>query len=218
MKFKNIIFDCDSTLTRIEGLDEIARRKWLLGRVREITTAGMGGGLLFSQSLRLRLEIIKPTVSDLEWLGQRYVDELVEGAESLVEKLRANGVRVFVLTGGLYLAVRLLARHLKIEDSEVCAVDFRSGRIGSFRGFNPFQGLNPITDLELNIFKNKFVQDISQTGPTALIGDGLTDYQAGQHADLFIGFGGVVRREKVKELSSVYLEEPRLQPILDIVL
>jgi len=205
--YKNIVFDCDSTLTKIEGLDEIARRKGLLDRVREITAAGMNGDLLFSQSLRNRLEIIQPSLEDLKWLGQRYVEELVSDATVVIDELKIRGLNIFILTGALLPAVEVLADYLKIDRANVSAV--------GFRGVTPFQRIIPIN---LDTFKVNFVQQIKKTGSTVLVGDGLVDYEAGKSVDLFIGFGGVVRRERLKELSSIYVEEPRLQPILDIVL
>ena len=209
-KFKNIIFDCDSTLVKVEGLDEIARRKGLLKRVREITAAGMNGYLPFSQSLRKRLKIIQPTENDLVWLGWQYVQELVSDAAMVIEELKFRGLNVFILTGGLLPAVEVLGDYLEIKSKNVCAVSLKES--------DHFRASGPIGTNDLDTFKIKFVQQIQETGPTVLVGDGMTDFEAGKHADLFIGFGGVVFRPQLKKLCQFYIEEPRLQPVLDIVL
>lgn len=210
MRYKNIIFDCDSTLVKIEGLDEIAKRKGIDDEVSRITATGMNGNLPFSQSLRARLAILEPTEDDLVWLGRQYVRELIPDAVVVVNELKAHGLNIFILTGGLYSAVRVLARYLKIGDGSLWAV--------KLKGFDPLIGSDPIGMNNLDTFKIKFVQKIQKTGPAVLIGDGMTDYEAGKFADLFIGFGGVVLRPKLKRLCRFYVEEPRLQPVLDIVL
>lgn len=207
MRFRNVVFDCDSTLTKIEGLDEIARRKGLLDSVRKITAAGMNGNLLFSLSLRRRLDIIRPTGDDLAWLGWQYIEGLICDAAAVIDELKVHGLNIFILTGALLPAVEVLTDYLKIDRANVSAV--------RFSGITPFRGITPIN---LDTFKVDFAQQIKKTGPTVLIGDGMTDYEAGKQADLFIGFGGVVRREKIRALAPIYIEEPRLQPIIDIVL
>ena len=57
-KYQNIIFDCDSTLTKIEGLDFIAQRHGLKDQVAAITTRAMNDEITFEKALKLRLELI----------------------------------------------------------------------------------------------------------------------------------------------------------------
>ena len=42
-KFGAICFDCDSTLTRIEGIDELARRRAAAAEITRLTAAAMDG-------------------------------------------------------------------------------------------------------------------------------------------------------------------------------
>ena len=42
-------------------------------------------------------------------------------------------------------------------------------------------------------------------GALAMIGDGYTDFEAFPPADVFVGFGGNVQRQKVRELSPWYV-------------
>ena len=56
--------------------------------------------------------------------------------------------------------------------------------------------------------KRAVVEGIKRAGQyrtLAMIGDGYTDYEAFPPADLFIGFGGNVMRQKVRELSPWYV-------------
>jgi hypothetical protein len=43
--------------------------------------------------------------------------------------------------------------------------------------------------------------------PTVMIGDGVTDMQAKPPAELFIGFGGVVVRQSVKEEADWFVTD-----------
>jgi hypothetical protein len=51
-------------------------------------------------------------------------------------------------------------------------------------------------------------------GRTLFIGDGMSDLHTRSVVDLFVGFGGVVRREKVERGSEVYVTAKTLAPIL----
>ena len=49
------------------------------------------------------------------------------------------------------------------------------------------------------------IKGAGQYSTLAMIGDGYTDYEAFPPADLFIGFGGNVMRQRVRELSPWYV-------------
>ena len=212
MKFKNIIFDVDSTLTKIEGLDEIARRKGMLSRVREITAAGMNGDLPYRVSFQKRwLEIVRPNERDLEWLGEQYIKNLVEDAFKVVIELMSMGLNVFILSHVPEVSINILARSLSLPKENVFAVPIKFSQASVMSVPEAF--LEVIED-----FKDRVIKAVRISGPTVMVGDGMTDYEAGKYADLFIGFGGVVRREKLKALAPIYIEEPRLHSVVDIVL
>ena len=51
-------------------------------------------------------------------------------------------------------------------------------------------------------------------GRAAFVGDGVTDLETKPVVDLFIGFGGVAVRPKVKENAGVYVEDKDLRAVL----
>jgi phosphoserine phosphatase len=55
-------------------------------------------------------------------------------------------------------------------------------------------------------------------GKSAFIGDGVTDLETKPVVDLFIGFGGVQERERVRENAGVYVCEPSLMAVLPYLL
>ncbi len=212
MKFRNIIFDCDSTLTTIEGLDEIARRKGMLEQVEVITQQGMDGEISYKISFQKRwLEIVRPTKEDLQWLGEFYIKNLTPGVAEVIARLKSEEINIFILSHVPELSIKILADYLDLPKENVFAVriEFNQDSVMSV----------PEAFLEIiDNFKDRITREICTDGPTVMVGDGMTDYEAGKYADLFIGFGGVAIRPKLKKLCQFYIEEPRLQPVVDIVL
>ena len=49
-----------------------------------------------------------------------------------------------------------------------------------------------------------------------LVGDGASDLSAADAVDLFVGFGGVVRRDQVAAEAAVFIDYPSLAPVLPI--
>ena len=74
-KFSAICFDCDGTLTRIEGIDELARRSGQEDAIAPLTAAAMEGSLSLEEVYAKRLAVVRPDRDALAWLGQRYVEE-----------------------------------------------------------------------------------------------------------------------------------------------
>jgi phosphoserine phosphatase len=52
--------------------------------------------------------------------------------------------------------------------------------------------------------------------PLLFVGDGVTDLEAKDQVDLFVGFGGVARRQAVCDNADAYIAENSLLPVLDI--
>ncbi len=206
-RFKNIIFDFDSTLTLIEGLDSIAKKKGKLNQVRSITSAGMNGSLPFSQSIRKRLAIIKPTDEDFAWLAKEYQKTLLKDAKQVIRTIQKAGGNVFLVTGGPRLAIEPVAQMLSIKKQNIWASCL-------MKNGHDYLKADDNCLMTRDGGKVEVVKQISQIGKTIMIGDGMTDYEAGKWADLFIGFGGIVRREALKAVAKIYIEEPNLATVL----
>ena len=76
-RFDAVCFDCDSTLSRIEGIDELAKRAGCEAEIAALTKAAMNGEVPLDAVYGKRLERVRPGRADLDWLAQRYVEEMV---------------------------------------------------------------------------------------------------------------------------------------------
>jgi phosphoserine phosphatase len=228
--FELIIFDCDSTLSAIEGIDELARWQGRAEQVAELTNRAMNGDVPLEDVYGERLELLKPTREQLRQLGQLYRRHLLPGADQVITALQAAGRQVFIVSGGLAEAVLAFGATLGVPAGHIHAVgmayDELSGRWWESwrhpRGRNPDERYlahagGPLT---LGGGKIDIVQAIRarHRGRAMLIGDGSSDLEAGAAVDLFVGFGGVVARQRVATAAEVFIRAPRLSAVLPLAL
>ena len=64
-----VCFDVDSTLVTIEGLNCLAEYCGVGEEVKQWTTRAMGGSMSFQESLKTRLNIVKPTEQQVSYLS-----------------------------------------------------------------------------------------------------------------------------------------------------
>lgn len=213
LDFRCICFDCDSTLSAIEGIDELAVRAGCVDDIAPLTTAAMEGRLALEQVYGLRLESIGPRVDDIAWLGDRYAATIVEGAREAIARLQQAGRAVHIVSGGLKQPILRLAAALGVPSDNVAAVDVYFDDEGRYAGFD-LQ-----SPLARSDGKAKICAGLAATyGPVALVGDGMTDVAARAGGAYVIGFGGVARREAVVAAADHFIDGPSLEAVADCVL
>ena len=206
--YKKVFFDCDSTLTAIEGVDWLAEHKGVGNIVKQLTQEAMNGHLSFESILKQRLDIIKPTLDDLLKLGQKYIQNCLPDAKKSISLLHQQQIEVYIITGGYRPAVEILARWLGIDTKHVFAIDLNFNSKGIYIGVDT---QNPLTQ---NGGKGKIIKKLTQNSRSMLIGDGATDLEAKDAVDIFIGFGGIVCRPLVREQADIYINIASLMPIV----
>ena len=99
---KLIVFDCDSTLSAIEGIDELARVNGpeTFDKIEALTNAAMNGEVPIDDIFAQRLDIIQPTLHTCKKVGQLYIDEIEPTALTTLEQLRAEGWQTVIISGG----------------------------------------------------------------------------------------------------------------------
>ena len=206
-KYRHVFFDVDSTLVTIEGIDVLAGGN---PEVVRLTDAAMNGEIPLDEVYARRLEIIRPSRSDIDALATRYLASLVDGVQDCIEQLRTAGADIHLVTAGIEQAVMPLAQHLGIPARAVHAVALVFGDDGSYADYDRRSLLARSGGKELVV---RAVLARSK-GKSAFIGDGVTDLETKPIVDLFIGFGGVHTRARVRENADVYVEAPTLRAVL----
>ena len=208
MNFDIICFDCDSTLSKIEGIDELAKNVGLGDELAELTNAAMNGIVPLEAVYEKRLALIQPKQADIDALAQQYIAEIVDGVTAVFATLHAQGKTVHIISGGLRQAILPLAAYLNIPEHHVHAVDIYFNDDGSYKDYER------TSPLARTGGKADIVSQIKGQHTIAVIGDGKTDMEAKQAGAFVVGFGGVVDRAIVRELADVYVAEPNLTAVL----
>jgi phosphoserine phosphatase len=212
-RFDAICFDCDSTLTSIEGIDELARSARCEAEIASLTAAAMNGDILLEEIYAKRLDLVRPDRAALAWLAERYVDEMVSGAAETIATLRRHGKAVYVVTSGLLQAVAEFARTLGFVLSEVHAVNVHLDAAGAYQGFDTGSPLCRSDG------KAIICRRIAAThGNVAMVGDGVTDLAARAGGAYVVGYGGVADREAMLQEADCYIAAPSLTATLPALL
>ncbi len=207
--YEVVLFDCDSTLCSIEGIDQLATRAGLAEQLIPITTAAMEGRLPFDQAYAERLAVLQPDAAAVEWLSAQYLKHIVTGADGLMEHLYQRGKAVHIISGGIHQALLPLGAALGLPADRVHGVSLTFDDRGRYAGYDQS------SPLAHQHGKAAICRRILQAGQRAiLIGDGLTDLEAREAGVDFIGFGGVVRRTVVEEQATAYYRESNLRGLL----
>lgn len=199
---KLLIFDCDSTLSAIEGIDELGRLRGpdVFKRVEEMTNEAMDGKIAVEAVFGRRLEIIRPNSADVAAIGRRYIETVEPEALAAIAAARAAGWTPMIISGGFRNAIRPLADYLGIERVE--AVDLFFDGSGNYTGYDEAypttrSGGKPevIARLKRELSPSKIV----------MVGDGASDLETKPVVDLFVGFGRYTAREKVKREAAAFI-------------
>jgi phosphoserine phosphatase len=204
--FASVVFDCDSTLVAVEGIDELSGP--FREQIQALTEAAMDGSVPLEEVYGRRLRIIQPTRAQVDAVGAQYVRTLVPHARQTVAALRWLGKTVRILSGGLRPAVLAVARELGLGEDDVGAVDIRFGADGAYAGFDD---ASPLAR------SNGKAQVIGAWGlprPSLLVGDGATDREARPAVDAFAAYAAVVERPAAVDGADYVLREPSLAAVL----
>jgi len=199
--FERIVFDCDSTLARIEGIEELSRSRppAIAAEIAELTEQAMSGRVPMEEVYARRLQIVAPRRNDVATLGRRYIEAAVPQVREVMAALKLLGKELRVVSGGLRLPVVTFAGWLGIEDDHVHAV--QAWFDGDSR-LSHFDRDNPLTR---SGGKQKVLGGLPKKR-TVLVGDGMTDAEARDAVDCFVCYAGVVRRPEVAALAHAVVD------------
>ncbi len=211
MSFDVVCFDCDSTLSKIEGIDELARQVGLGEELAKLTDAAMNGEVALEDIYGKRLDLIRPNRAAIDWVADLYIAELVDGVAEVFAELQKQNKTVHIISGGLLPAILPLAKVLNVPIEHIHAVDIYFAENGDYLGYE--------TDSPLakNGGKAAIIKSLQSTN-TLMIGDGKTDLEAQQAGAKVIGFGGVVNRKLVRENADFFVVDKNLTAVLPYII
>lgn len=192
-RFKTVVFDVDSTLSSIEGIDWLAelRGPEVARDCAALTERAMNGEIPIEAVYTERLKRIRPTAAELLSLADAYQQSLLPGARACVQRLISARVHVHLVSGGLRAAIIPLALQLGVMANRVHAVSLARDADGTF---SVLDGDQPLATQQ---GKPLVLRDLALRKPVALVGDGSTDASARGVADRFFAFTAIARREAV---------------------
>lgn len=213
MSHSLIVFDCDSTLSAIEGVDELARvcGPVVFAAVEAMTNEAMDGRIAVEAVFGSRLEIIRPQRDHVRAVGQRYLATIEPTAKQTIAALKARGWTPVIVSGGFRQAIEPLAAELGVTRIE--AVDLFFNDDGSYRDFDrafPTTRSGGKAEIMARL-RREFAPDRA-----VMVGDGVSDLEAKPASDLFVGFGRYVQRERVRREADAWITAlNELEPLLE---
>jgi phosphoserine phosphatase len=140
--------------------------------------------------------------------------------------LRFLNKQIFIISGGLAEPVRGFGRRLGVPPENIRAVELEYNELSGewWRYHDPRTRAGQTymdydeSPLTISSGKPDVVHELAgaRSGRRLMIGDGVSDLAARAVVDLFVGFGGVVARDKVKSGAEAFVSSASLAPILPI--
>ncbi len=210
--YRQFFFDFDSTLVRVETLDELVEDAALRRDIEALTSASMNGDASFAQAFPRKLALIAPTRRAIADLSERCVREwLTPGAEDLVRAIHAAGKDAWIVTANFHELVDPVARRLGIPSERVIANAMRFDADGVFAGCEE-------SPLMADGGKAPAIRPFVRVREEAvMVGDSTSDLACRPEVGLFVGFGGVVVRPAVRAAADVYLDRMDLRELRSYV-
>ena len=196
----HLIFDFDSTLVRVEALDELAEialqgrpdRDAALARIRQITNLGMEGAMSIDQSLRSRLALMSIRAPMIAPLVERLCAAITPSFLQHRARLVAMRDRVWVVSGGCHEWIEPTIAHLGLRVDHVIANRLQPTPAGLLE-------LDAASPCMVDHGKATAIDAAGIPRPRVMVGDGMTDWRVKERGacERFVCFTEVVRREAV---------------------
>jgi phosphoserine phosphatase len=200
-----VVLDMDSTLIRIEVIDELARAAGVGAEVARITERAMQGEMDYDESLRQRVRLLAGLdVAVLDKLAANL--PLTDGAETLVRVLKRLGYKIAVISGGFSRAAEALKRRLGVDYAYSNNLEVQGGKLTG-------RVVGPIVN---GMRKAELLETIAQAEGVLLdqviaVGDGANDALMLERAGLGIAFHA---KPKLREAADTSISAAGLDAIL----
>ena len=202
-RYASVVIDVDSTLCGVEGIDFLAalRGPAVTARIVALTDQAMSGEIPLESIYGHRLTTIRPTHADIAALATEYERTLAPGAADAIAAMRAAGVRLVLVSGGIREAIAPVARTLRFAAGDVYAVSLRFDDAGNYLDFDRSSPLT--TQPGKPVLVTALIEDGRLQRPVLAVGDGATDAKLAGVVDRFAAFTGFARRANVVAVADL---------------
>jgi phosphoserine phosphatase len=192
----------DSTLIEAEVIDELAKEAGVGDQVAEITELAMQGKLDFKESFRRRMALLQGLdESVLQGIAQRL--PVTEGAERLIQNLKAIGFKTAILSGGFNYFGNYLKAKLGIDYVFANELEIVDGKVTG-------NAIEPIVDgqRKADLLKELAAKEGIRLEQVIAVGDGANDLPMLSLAGLGIAFRAkpIVKESAKQSLSTLGLD------------
>jgi D-3-phosphoglycerate dehydrogenase len=198
-----IVIDFDSTFTKVEGLDELARialegnpkQAEIVGKIREITDKGMTGEYSFADSLRERVALLPANQTHVNQLIAFLKGKISDSFKRNKAFIREHADRILIVSSGFKDFIVPVVADMGIAAENVHANTFTYDGDGNIIGYDHTNLLSQDKG------KVRLLQALALEGEVYVIGDGYTDYELREAglANKFFAFTENVSRKAVTD-------------------
>jgi phosphoserine phosphatase len=208
-----VVFDCDGTISTIEGIDFLAKNNGVGEAVKSLTLEAMSHTGLNPALYQQRLDLVYPRREQVYALGHQYFAHRVPDIANIIGLFKRLNKSVYLVSAGVNPAVKMFGEMLQIPPENVFAVDLRFDQQGNFLDF---ERSCPLINHD---GKRSIVQQLKAQHKEILhIGDGLNDVVTLDLVTRFIGYGGVAYRKSIADLCQYYIHTLSFAPLLPLAL
>ncbi len=197
-----VVFDMDSTLIKIEVIDELAKARGVGNEVVAITESAMRGEIDFNSSFAKRLSLL----NGLEEAKVKMIGDslpLTDGAERLISTLKKLGYKTAIVSGGFSYFGNILQQKLGIDYVFANELEIVNGVVtGAVKG--------TIVDgkRKAEVLKELAAKEQISLEQVIAVGDGANDLPMISLAGLGIAFNAkpIVRQTAKQAISTLGLD------------
>ncbi len=207
---KIFIIDFDSTITKVEGLDQLAaialskspEGEQIVQKIKDLTDQGMNGELSFTEALNQRLALLSAHKNHVVELVSFLKDNISESFERNKKFLTEYADQILVVSSGFKDFILPITDILGLKPENVYANTFVYNEQGDIIGIDNDNVLAHTGG------KIKMVKALNLEGHVSVIGDGFTDFEIKQNglADRFYAFTENVERKKVTDVADFVIK------------
>jgi len=212
----NIIFDFDSTILNVEGVELILQQalrrldpkahSQCMSKLAQITYLADIGETPMADASQQRFEVVPVFKDDVQTAATQVLSVVNPKANETLAALQAAGKRIFIFSTGTDELVRPVTRALRVDDDHV----FTNQLI--YDGKDKVIGFNENNPLFLSVGKGYLAEQLKingrLAGGTAVVGNGASDLAMRKNgvAKMFVYFSAGQPNEEIRRQADFVIE------------